>query len=98
MGFRLRHCVECAECRTRYLIGFSPYDNGSYLVPPSAESGAEYKLVCSCCRPPVCSRWKRSDLKMYGVSSRGYARGFGSAEEIWVFDSYRESIGGKYAF
>ena len=32
---RIRHCVECPKCHTRYLVGFSPYRNGSYLMPLS---------------------------------------------------------------
>ena len=95
MGFRLRHCVECPECRTRYLIGFSPYGNGSYLVSVGTESAAEYKLVCSCCRPPACSRWSRSELKTYGVSNRAYARGYGSPEQIWMLKSHIDSIAGN---
>jgi hypothetical protein len=93
MGFRFRHCVECPECSTRYLVGFSPYGNGSYLVSLRAESAEEYKLVCSCCRPPVYSRWSRSELKMYAVSNQAYASGYGSAQEIWVLKAYRESTG-----
>lgn len=85
MSARLRHCVECPECCTRYLIGFSPYGNGSRLRPVASGAAEEYQLVCWCCRPPVCSQWKRSELKMYGVSNRGYARGYGSPEEIWTF-------------
>jgi hypothetical protein len=30
---RVRHCVECPKCHTRYLPGFTPYRNGSYLIP-----------------------------------------------------------------
>jgi len=33
MGYRIRHCVECPKCLTRYLVACSPYRNGSYLVP-----------------------------------------------------------------
>jgi len=31
MTRRIRHCIECPKCRTRYLVGYSPYRNGSYL-------------------------------------------------------------------
>lgn len=84
MGFRVRHCVACPECGTRYLIGFSPYGNGSHLSQARPESEGEYKLVCTCCRPAVSSRWIRSDLKVYGVSRRAYKRGYGTPEEIRV--------------
>jgi|SRR5579863_6020302 len=83
MADRVRHCVECPECCTRYLIGFSPYLNGAYLVSFVSETSEEYKLICSCRRPAVCSRWNGRDLKTYSVSNEAYARGYGEAEEIW---------------
>lgn len=83
MSDRIRHCVECPECCTRYLIGFSPYSNGSCLISVLSNSLEEYQLFCACCRPPVYSRWKRSELKRYGVSSRAHARGYGHSDEIW---------------
>ena len=84
MPSRIRHCVECPECRTRYLVGFSPYDNGAYLVCAVSDSPDNYKLVCSCCRPPVCTRWSWSELKAYNIAMRAYARGYGSPAEVWV--------------
>ena len=93
MGFRLRHCIECPECRTRYLIGFSPYENQSHLVSLRSDRFEEYELVCFCCRPPVCSRWRRDELKMYGVSNRAYARGYGSPDEIWALKLSLDSMG-----
>lgn len=83
MPDRLRHCVECPECCIRYLIGFSPYQNGSYLLSFVTESSEQYKLFCSCRRPPVCSRWNWNDLKTYSVSNEAYARGYGGADDIW---------------
>jgi hypothetical protein len=88
MGYRLRHCVECPECCTRYLIGFSPYSNGSYLASVGIDSSEEYKLLCSCRRTLVCSRWNRNDLKIYEVSKAAYALGYGSAHEIWLSTRY----------
>ena len=44
---RVRHCVECPKCCTRYLPGFSPYRNGSYLMPLSYGLSAEWILYCS---------------------------------------------------
>jgi hypothetical protein len=84
MSARFRHCVECPECGTRYLIGFSPYGNGSYLVLAASEFLGEFKLVCSCGRPPVRTRRCWTDLKTYCISSRAYARGYGSAQEIYL--------------
>jgi hypothetical protein len=84
MADRFRHCVECPECYTRYLIGFSPYRNGSYLLSFVTDSSEEYKLFCSCRRPPVCSGWNWSELKTYAVSYEAYARGYGRPEEIWL--------------
>src|SRR6516162_5142631 len=82
---RLRHCVECPKCRTRYLVGFSPYPNGTYLVPLNTEFQDEWLLHCSCARPLVCSRWRWSDLQKYDVSSQAHVRGYGTPEEIVRF-------------
>lgn len=82
MSVRIRHCVECPKCRTRYPIASSPYDNGSYLVSTFAGSSAEYILYCSCGRPPTSSRWMWSELKTYVVSKPAYDRGYGTPEEI----------------
>jgi hypothetical protein len=90
MADRLRHCVECPECGTRYLIGFSPYRNGSYLVSFVTDSSEEYKLLCCCRRPAVCSRWNWSELKTYAVSNGAYSRGYGQSEEIWVLTEYAD--------
>jgi hypothetical protein len=87
MGSRLRHCIECPECHTRYLIGFSPYCNGSLLVSIGPEF-SEYKLMCACQRGAVCSRWQRNELKVYDVSRAAYARGYGSTHEVWLLTSY----------
>ena len=43
---RIRHCVECPNCRTRYLIAFTPYSNGAYLIPTAEDSKEEYTLYC----------------------------------------------------
>ena len=82
MAPRLRHCVECPECCTRYLIGFSPYRNGSTLAILVSESSEEYQLSCSCSRPPVASRCSRNQLKSYAVSNRAFNRGYGPPSEI----------------
>ena len=78
----LRNCVECPKCLTRYLVAFSPYGNGSYLVPAFAGLSDEYILYCSCGRPPVSSRWRRSELKRYAVSKVAHDRGYGTPAEI----------------
>lgn len=78
----LRHCVECPKCFTRYLIAFSPYCNGSYLVRTGVASPEEYTLYCSCGRPPVSSRWRWSELRRYAVSKAAHDRGYGTPEEI----------------
>lgn len=78
---RVRHCVECPMCHTCYLIAFSPYRNGSYLVRMTA-SGEEYTLYCFCGgahKPNVC-RWP--EVKACRVSKPTYDRGYGSRDEI----------------
>jgi hypothetical protein len=82
MTRRVRHCLECPKCRTRYLVGFSPYRNGSYLVSQVVGFSEEWTLYCSCGRPPISSRWRWNELKMYAVSNQAYALGYGAADEI----------------
>ncbi|MGA3087934.1 MAG: hypothetical protein ABSD75_04935 [Terriglobales bacterium] len=82
MTLRIRHCVECPKCLTRYLVGFSPYRNGSYLVPLAKGAMEEWILYCSCGRPPISSRWSWAELKSYTVSELAYGRGYGPPEEI----------------
>jgi hypothetical protein len=86
MAPRIRHCVECPKCFTRYLPGFSPYRNGSYLVPVAAGGTEEWTLYCMCAKPPSLSRWSWSELRMYAVSSQAHNRGYGRPEEIVPVD------------
>ena len=95
MAWRIRHCMECPKCRTRYLVGFSPYPNGSYLVPLVTGTSQEWTLYCSCGTPPSSSRWRAEEMKAYQVSSRAHGRGFGPPEEIVrlrrrIMDSFGE--------
>jgi hypothetical protein len=86
MTTRIRYCVECPRCLTRYLIGFSPYPNGSYLVPLVQGFSEEWTLYCSCGQPPSSSRWSWSELKIYAVSTQAHDRGYGRPEEIVPLD------------
>jgi len=79
---RIRHCVECPKCRTRYLISFSPYGNGSYLIAAMNGSTEEYVLYCSCSSAIVASRWRWSEIKKCDVSRAAYDRGYGAPDEI----------------
>src|SRR6516225_3562353 len=72
---RVRHCVECPKCRTRYLPGSSPYDNGSYLMPLTANGLLGWILYCSCDSPRASSEWRWSELKPYEVCEPAYRRG-----------------------
>jgi hypothetical protein len=89
---RLRHCVECPSCRTRYLLGFSPYSNGGYLLPIVPESRDEWTLYCFCDRPPVASRWRWNELKRYEVSNRAHEQGYGTPQEIVRAGNSSQSI------
>src|SRR5215472_17206557 len=80
---RVRHCVECPKCHTRYLPSFSPYRNGSYLIPLTAHGATGWILYCSCRMPPASSQWSSTDLKPYEICRQAYRRGYGSAEEVW---------------
>ena len=82
MSWRIRHCVECPRCLTRYVIGFSPYGNQSYLVPNVGGASEEFTLYCSCGGPSVTSRWTWGDVKTCAVSKVAYRRGYGTPEEV----------------
>ena len=82
---RVRHCLECPKCRTRYLPGSSPYDNGSYLVPITENALSGWRLYCSCSLQPACSEWRWNELKPYRVCGPAYDRGYGSPDEVRTF-------------
>jgi hypothetical protein len=82
MSSRVRHCIECPKCFTRYLVGFSPYRNGSYLVPIAKGSWEGWTLYCSCGSPYRPSRWGSDELRPYEVSNIAHHRGFGPPDEI----------------
>jgi hypothetical protein len=82
MPLPIRRCVQCSKCLTRYLIGFSPYRNGAYLVATAHGSSDEYTLYCSCCQPPAPAQWKWSEMKPCAVAKAAHERGYGSCEEI----------------
>lgn len=93
---RIRHCVECPGCRTRYLVSLSPYKNGSYLVATANGFCGEYLLYCCCGRS---SCWRETEVMTCEVSKAAYERGFGTENEIqpleresqdgWPFDVSR---------
>ena len=89
MTMRIRHCVECPKCLTRYLVGFSPYPNGSYLVPLVEGLSEGWALYCSCGSPPNPSRWYWTELKPYMVSGPAHNRGYGRPEEIVAVEELR---------
>lgn len=79
---RIRHCVECPRCLTLYLVSFSPYRNGSYLIPTMIGSQEEYALYCSCRNGAVATLCKWSEVKSCEVVNAAYFRGYGTHEEI----------------
>src|SRR5215813_1489263 len=87
----VRHCVEYPKCLTRYLIAFSPYRNGSYLVPMGTGLTEEYLLYCSCSNPPTSSRWKEEQIERYLVSKVAYSRGYGTPKEIRISPATRRT-------
>lgn len=88
---RIRHCVECPKCRTRYLISCSPYRNGAYLRPAVNASCDEYILYCSCGRGGGGSRWRANEVMACRVSNAAFARGYGTSAEIRQVGKSRES-------
>lgn len=89
MNGRIRHCISCPHCRTRYIIGFSPYGNGSYLLPSVVGSLAEYLLYCSCRGFPAPSHWKDSEIEVCEIPNSVYRRGYGSADEVMLLSGQR---------
>ena len=86
MSCRIRHCVSCPVCFTRYLIGFSPYTNGSYIVCSREGSFEEYTLYCSCRQWPMPTRWREKELRACVVAYSAYQRGYGSPAEVTFAD------------
>jgi hypothetical protein len=84
MRHRIRQCVECPKCLTRYLIASSPYRNGSCVVPVNTGSTDEYVLYCLCSRPAAVSRWSSIDLRSYKVSRDAYFSGYGNRHQIVI--------------
>lgn len=84
---RVRHCVQCPTCRTRYLLSFSPYGNGSYLITSAYGSLEEYALYCSCRGVPMAIRMRWNDVKKCEVSKAAYERGYGAPNEIFPIEN-----------
>src|SRR5947207_10542082 len=82
MALRIRHCIECPKCHTRYILGASPYRNGAYLISRLGENAEVHTLYCACGKPPAPTRW--TDVRTYVVSSRAYHQGYGSPQEIML--------------
>ena len=80
MASRIRNCVECRECHTRYVIGSSPYHNGSYLISNVSGSPNMIRLYCHCTSNT--SQDFKSELRPYAVSEWAHERGYGSPDEI----------------
>jgi hypothetical protein len=99
MRAHIRRCVECPKCRTRYLIGFSPYANGSSLLPTAVGSSEEYTLYCACCRPPPVAT-VRVDRILDGCVLREDSDGGKPFDyTVWFSDTYvRTPNGWSYAF
>ncbi len=91
MTYRIRHCVACPHCLTRYLIGRSPYANGSYVEGGRSGAIDEYLLYCSCQRFPVPIRWSEGEVRACIVSNSAQERGYGSREEILMADQQDEA-------
>ncbi len=82
MSHRIRHCVECPECHTRYMIGFSTYQNGTLPLRRREENSERYTLLCSCGEPFSITRFSEKMLIRYVVLTPAYRRGYGSPGEI----------------
>ena len=81
MSCRIRSCVECHNCHTRYIIGSSPYASGSYIMAHPLAAPDLLRLYCICGLPSS-HAFKFSELKMYAISGWAEKQGYGSPEEI----------------
>jgi hypothetical protein len=82
MFYRTRPCVECPNCQTRYVIGASPYPNGSYLVSNLVGASNLLTLYCSFHHAPRCYAFNWDEVDTYTVSDLADRRGYGSPEEV----------------
>ena len=82
MSSRIRSCVECPNCHTRYLIGFSSHSNGSYIVSHPQRAAVMHRLYSTCSNSPSPYAFKFSKLKMYDISDWADRHACGSPEEI----------------
>jgi len=91
MPLRFRHCIECPNCNTRYLVGFSPYANGAQVLPLIAGRVEEWILYCACQTPRVPRQCHCSEMKVCRVSKSAHSRGYGSSEEM-VYIPHRSPL------
>jgi hypothetical protein len=77
---RIRHCLECNRCGTRYLISRSPYGNGAWITFTANRIGEGYVLHCSC--RGIAMPRNDSEVLICEVSKVAYERGFGTEKEI----------------
>jgi hypothetical protein len=85
---RIRQCVECPKCLTRYVVSCNPYENSSCLQPMIEGCWDEYTLYCRC--KAKATWWKSSEFMICEVAAAAFDRGYGSAEEITLIRSPRE--------
>lgn len=85
---RIRHCVECPKCLTRYVVSCNPYGNSSVLQPVIEGCWDEYTLYCRC--KAAASWWKSSEFMICEISAAAFERGYGTAEEITPVPTLRE--------
>ena len=72
-------CAECPKCHLRYVLK----QDSQWIGKRPAGSGDEHRLFCLC---GEVSRFDRAELKRYVVSVAVFRRGYGSAEEVPLFE------------
>ncbi len=83
---RVRHCLQCPKCLTRYVISLTPYRNGAYVIPAVSAGCEEYVLYCCCSHPSVPCRYRSNDVMLCHVAKAAYDRGYGTEREITAVD------------
>lgn len=79
---RLRQCVECTKCQTRYVLSLSPYENGACIISTGIGDSEQFLLYCTCTTPASIIRLPWRELKTYSVSATAFERGYGPPEQI----------------
>ena len=72
-------CAECPKCHVRYVLK----QDSQWIGKLPTASGSDHRLFCICGHV---SRFARAKLNRYLVSVAVFRRGYGSADEVLLFE------------